>query len=292
MPELPEVETVVRALSKILPGRTITAAHVLHKPSVEGSPAKAAIVCGKKVVRVFRRGKFIRIELESNLAMAIHLRMTGWLGVVTKTAPQLQPAATLVKKYIAPSNEDAATHVRLRFQLDDGEDHLVFRDIRTFGRVWCGTAEKIESLKALSKLGPEPLEISPDEFAQRLHSRRGRLKALLLNQEFLAGVGNIYADESLHAAGLHPLALSTSVKLARAHALLASIQKILNDSIRAGGSSIDDFLNPDGEPGWFQRELHVYGREGQPCRRCGAPIQRIVMGQRGTWFCAKCQKKK
>jgi len=292
MPELPEVETVVRALSKILPGRRITAVNVLHKPSVEGSPVKPAIVCGKKVLRVFRRGKFIRIELESNLAMAIHLRMTGWLGVISKAAPALKPAATLARNYIAPQNEDAATHVRLRFQLDNGEDELVFRDIRTFGRVWCGPAEKIEALKALSKLGPEPLEILPGDFSDRLRSRRGRLKALLLNQEFLAGVGNIYADESLHAAGLHPLALSTAIKPERAHALLAAIQKILADSIRAGGSSIDDFLNPDGEPGWFQRELHVYGREGEPCRRCAAPIQRIVLGQRGTWFCAKCQKKK
>jgi formamidopyrimidine-DNA glycosylase len=292
MPELPEVETVVRALAKILTGRRITAAHVLHKPSIEDSPEKPACICGRRVQRVFRRGKFIRIDLDDGLGMAIHLRMTGWLGVLSDSTPQLPTSPTLVRKYVAPLGADAANYVRLRFELDGSNDHLVFRDIRTFGRVWCGKTEAIEKIKALSKLGPEPLEITPDEFADRLHARRGRLKTLLLNQEFLAGVGNIYADESLFAAKLHPLAQSSAIKRSRAKELLAAIQQILSDSIRAGGSSIDDFLNPDGEPGWFQRKLHVYGREGAPCPRCGTSIKRIVLGQRGTWFCPRCQKKR
>jgi formamidopyrimidine-DNA glycosylase len=175
--------------------------------------------------------------------------------------------------------------------LDDGKDTLVFRDIRTFGRVWAGTTTKLESLRSLAKLGPEPLTIDAETFYARLLQKRGRLKALLLIQEFLAGVGNIYADESLYAAQLHPLTLSARVKRERADVLLASIQKILAAAIKAGGSSIDDFLHPDGEPGWFQRELMAYGREGEPCRRCGTAIKRIVLGQRGTWFCPKCQKR-
>ena len=225
--------------------------------------------------RVFRRGKFIRVDLEGGCGMAVHLRMTGWLGVLDSSArdPKQEP------------------YIRLRMLLDDGKDTLVFRDVRTFGRVWAGKTGKLEAMKSLAKLGPEPLTIDPETFYQRVHAKRARLKPLLLNQEFLAGVGNIYADESLFDSGLHPLTNTTRLKRKRADALLASIQKILNAAIKAGGSSIDDFLHPDGEPGWFQRELMVYGREGQPCKRCGTAIKRFVLGQRGTWFCPKCQRK-
>lgn len=276
MPELPEVETVVRSLSKSLTGRRITTVSVLHPPSVSGSPAKPLCVCGHRILQVFRRGKFIRIELEAGLGMAIHLRMTGWLGIL--------PSAIRGGKY--------EPHVRLRLSLDDGLDQLVFRDIRTFGRVWFGPSKTIDALKALAKLGPEPLEISADAFASRLRSRQGRLKALLLNQEFLAGVGNIYADESLFAACLHPLSRATGIKISRAHDLHAAIQSVLSAAIRAGGSSVDNFLAPDGQPGWFQRELRVYGRHGQGCSTCDTPIKRIVIGQRGTWFCPCCQKRR
>ena len=117
------------------------------------------------------------------------------------------------------------------------------------------------------------------------------MKALLLNQEFLAGIGNIYADEALFAARVHPLSLAAGVKKERAIALHAAIQTVLNAAIAAGGSSVENFLNTDGQPGWFQRELLAYGREGKPCSRCGSGIKRIVVGQRGTWFCPKCQRK-
>jgi len=296
MPELPEVETVVRALSKCLTGRRISRVDVLHKPSVSGSPQAPQCLSGQRVLRVFRRGKFIRIECESGLGMAVHLRMTGWLGVVLvagNTANACVPKS-LLNTTIAAKKPGAAhdPYLRVRFVLDAGSECLAFRDIRTFGRVWCGATGDLESLKALTKLGPEPLEISAAEFSERLRSRRGRLKALLLNQEFLAGVGNIYADESLHLAALHPLALARNVRAQSAKRLHAAIQNILLKSIEAGGSSIDDFLNPDGDPGWFQRELLAYGREGEKCARCEGIIKRIVMGQRGTWFCPKCQKRR
>lgn len=276
MPELPEVETVVRSLAKTLTGRVIRDVEVLHKPSVSGSPSKPQFVKGKRVLSVHRRGKFIRIDLEDSTAMAIHLRMTGWLGVIPTGAKD-------------PRNDP---YVRVRYPLDDGKETLIFRDVRTFGRVWCGARDMVESMKALARLGPEPLIIKADEFAERLKSRSGRLKPLLLNQEFLAGVGNIYADESLFRAGLHPLALSTQLKTAKAHALHAAIQEVLAEAIQAGGSSVENFLNPDGEPGWFQQKLRAYGREGEKCMRCDGIIQRIVLGQRGTWFCPKCQKKR
>jgi len=286
MPELPEVETVVRGLARCLPGRRITSVTVLHRPSIAGSPGKPDCLCGRRVERVFRRGKFIRMELDGGLGVAVHLRMTGWLGL---RACGNVPAPSHTRQAETPALPDA--YVRLKLLLDGGRDELIFRDIRTFGRFWCGPAEAIEKLKALSRLGPEPLDIDARTFTRRLRARHGGLKALLLNQEFLAGVGNIYADESLHAAGLHPLKHASGVKPQRAEALHAAIQQVLAASIRAGGSSIENFVNASGERGWFQRELLVYGRAGEPCRRCGAPIKRIVVGQRGTWFCPRCQKR-
>ena len=282
MPELPEVETVVRALAPRLIGRRITAAHVLHRPSIAGTPAAPACVTGLRVERVFRRAKFIRIALESGMGMAIHLRMTGWLGIL--------PEKSANPKSKIQNPKSFGSHVRLWFELDGGPDMLVFRDIRTFGRVWCGPAAALDSLPAIAQLGPEPLGLSTEDFVERLRARRGRLKALLLNQKFLAGVGNIYADEALFAARLHPLADAGGVSARGAAALHRAIKRILAAAIRAGGSSISDFLHPDGAQGWFQRKLRVYGRAGRPCVRCGEAIKRIVLGQRGTWFCPRCQR--
>lgn len=271
MPELPEVETVVRGLARQLAGRRITGVHVRHAPCTAGTPEKLQHLCGLRVQRVFRRGKFIRMEMESGMSVAVHLRMTGWLGVL--------PAAGLA----------GLPHVRVWLELDGGGEALVFRDIRTFGRVWCGPARVLDGLPALSRLGPEPLEIPAADFVRRLRLRRGRLKAVLLDQKFVAGIGNIYADESLFAARLHPLRQAGRVSAQRAAALHGAIRKILAAAIRAGGTSISDFRRPDGTEGWFQRRLRVYGREGEPCVRCRAPIRRIVVGQRGTWYCPRCQ---
>ena len=271
MPELPEVETVVRGLAAVLPGRKIEAVEVLHRPSVEGSPAPPKNLAGKHITGVSRRGKYIRIALESDYSMAVHLRMTGWLGVVSAREPH-------------PLND---AYVRVRFLLDGGGDMLIFRDIRTFGRVWCGPTAKIERLKSLAKLGPEPLDISAEEFSERLTSRGGRL-----NQEFIVGIGNIYADEALFAAALHPLSVASKLKPAQTRALHTAIQTVLRSAINAGGSSIVNYRNADGDSGWFQRELLAYGREGEACSRCKGVIKRIVLGQRGTWFCPKCQKKR
>jgi formamidopyrimidine-DNA glycosylase len=276
MPELPEVETVVRGLAGCLPGRHIESVEVLHRPTIAGSPQKPASLVGHRFVAVTRRGKFIRIELDGGLGMAVHLRMTGWLGLVQKAKPH-------------PMND---AYVRLRISLDGGSELLLFRDIRTFGRVWTGELSKIDQLKSIAKLGPEPLSISADDFAVRLKERSGGLKALLLNQEFLAGIGNIYADEALFGAALHPLAKASKIKSERARELHASIQKVLQAAIAAGGSSVENYRNADGEKGWFQRELLAYGRHGESCRRCKGTIKRIVVGQRGTWFCPDCQRKK
>ena len=274
MPELPEVETVVRMLAP-LKGRIIRDSKILHKPTISGSPAKLSVVNGHKIERVWRRAKFIRMDIEGGLGLAIHLRMTGWLGV--------QAANTKDTK--------RDPYDRVRFALDDGSEHLVFNDIRTFGRVWAGTRESLDAHKALKKLGPEPFDITGADFAQRLRARKTRLKALLLDQEFLAGVGNIYADEALFGAGLHPLSNSGNVSAAKAERLLKSIQEVLQAAINAGGSSVENFKRPDGESGWFQRELRIYGRADEKCVICGSVIKRILVGQRSTCFCPKCQKR-
>lgn len=272
MPELPEVETVVRGLARLLVGRRIDRVEVLHRPSIDGSPSRPEVVVGKRVECVWRRGKFIRIDLSGEMGLAVHLRMTGWMGVRSAKTPR-------------------DPYVRVVFHLDDGRQ-LVFHDVRTFGRVWFGPGQQLDSLPGLTKLGPEPLEIEPGEFTRRLRARSGRLKALLLNQEFLAGVGNIYADESLYAAQLHPLREAKGVPRAKAVALLQAIQQVLRNSIAAGGTSIENFRDSEGRPGFFQAKLLAYGRAGAPCGRCGTAIKRIVVGQRGTWFCPRCQKRR
>jgi formamidopyrimidine-DNA glycosylase len=274
MPELPEVQTVVTMLQPLI-GRTIQKALVLHKPTVSGSVEKLDGLRARKIERIHRRGKYIRFDLDGGKGLLIHLRMTGWLGEMSadEKRPKIDP------------------YIRVRMVLDDGAHHLVFSDIRTFGRVWYGAREKLDAHRSLSALGPEPLEISADEFTLRLKSHRSRVKSLLLNQTFLAGVGNIYADEALFAAGIHPLAEASRVSAARAAQLHAAIQAVLNASIAAGGSSVENFRRPDGESGWYQRELKIYGRAGTPCTRCGADVKRIVVGQRGTWFCGRCQRR-
>jgi formamidopyrimidine-DNA glycosylase len=275
LPELPEVETVVRGLARGIVGHKITAVKILHKPSVSGSPKKPQTAVGRTIERVFRRGKFIRIGLSGGYGMAVHLRMTGWLGMITPAAFKTRVDA----------------YARVLFMLENG-DAILFHDVRTFGRVWVGTEEELLALKALSKLGPEPLEIDADEFTKRLRARNVSLKSLLLNQEFLAGVGNIYADEALYAAGLHPLMKSAKVRPEKARALHGAIQKVLQAAIKAGGTSIENFRNTDGDPGWFQRELLAYGRGGEECSRCGKAMKRILVGQRSTCFCPGCQKKR
>lgn len=277
MPELPEVETVVRSLARLLPGRRITAVRVGHQPSIAGTPAPPACLRGLRVEKVFRRGKFIRIALESGLGLAIHLRMTGWLGVVRAEAGGARRSLSL-------------PHLRLWFELDGGQAALVFCDPRTFGRVWCGENRILDALPALAQLGPDALAIGMADFARRLRSRRGRLKPLLLNQKFLAGLGNIYTDEVLFAARLHPLADAGEISARQAAALRRAIRKVLAAAIKAGGTTISDFQDPDGATGWFQRRLRVYGRAGLPCVRCGTEIKRFLVGQRGTWFCPRCQK--
>jgi formamidopyrimidine-DNA glycosylase len=262
MPELPEVETVVRSVAAYLAGRRIVSTSFTSRFVTPGSRKKLAQrLAGRRIESVTRRGKFILIALDQG-TLTVHLGMTGKLLL----------------------EGEAGEHTHGVFHLDDGL--LLYHDPRQFGRI-----EFSEGTPArVARLGPEPLEISFDEFRTRLR-RKAKIKALLLNQAFLAGLGNIYADESLFAAGIHPLTLAGKLTDARAKKLYQAIQGILTHAIQLGGSSISDYVNGRGERGWFQMEHRVYGREGQPCANCGRPVRKILVAQRGTHYCPHCQKR-
>ena len=262
MPELPEVETVVRSVAAHLAGRRIVSTSFTSRFVTPGNRAKLTQrLAGRRIESVTRRGKFILIALDQG-TLTVHLGMTGKL---------------LVKG-------EAGRHTHGVFTLDDGM--LLYHDPRQFGRIeWSPGAPP-----RVARLGPEPLEISWDEFRTRLRRKAG-VKALLLNQAFLAGLGNIYADESLFAAGIHPLAVAERLSKARAEKLYQAIRGILTHAIQLGGSSISDYVNGRGERGWFQMEHRVYGREDQPCANCGRPIRKILVAQRGTHYCPHCQKR-
>ena len=262
MPELPEVETVVRSVAAHLAGRRILSTRFTSRFVTPGSRVKLAErLAGRRIESVQRRGKFILIALDRG-TLTVHLGMTGKLLV----------------------EGEVGEHTHGVFTLDDGM--LLYHDPRQFGRIEWSAGEP----PRVARLGPEPLEISFEDFRARLR-RKARIKALLLNQSFLAGLGNIYADESLFAAGIHPLASADKLTGARARKLYDAIRGILTHAIQMGGSSISDYVNGRGERGWFQMEHRAYGREGQPCANCGRPIRKILVAQRGTHFCPHCQKR-
>ena len=262
MPELPEVETVVRSVAAHLAGRTIVETRFTSKFVTPGSRAKLGRrLAGRRIESVTRRGKFIVMALDQG-TLTVHLGMTGKLLV----------------------RGEAGEHTHGVFTLDDGM--LLYHDPRQFGRIEWSEGESPRVIR----LGPEPLEISLEDFRARLKRKTG-MKALLLNQTFLAGLGNIYADESLFAAGIHPLTIAARLSAARAEKLYRAIRGILTHAIQLGGSSISDYVNAEGERGWFQMEHRVYGREGEPCANCGRPIRKILVAQRGTHYCPHCQKK-
>jgi formamidopyrimidine-DNA glycosylase len=260
MPELPEVETVVRSLAPHLPGRKILSAEFRSKHVTPGNrKAFAARLTGRTIKSVKRRGKYIVITLDEGV-FSIHLGMTGKLLL---GAP-------------------AGTHAYGIFSLDEGV--LVYDDPRQFGSIeWNPALEE--------KLGPEPLEIGAEEFIARLKKRTTRMKALLLDQSFVAGIGNIYADEILYAARIHPLAVAAKVSKPRAALVHQAMRETLTLAIEHRGSSISDYVDADGQRGGFQLLHSAYGRDGEPCMRCLAPIRKILVAQRGTHYCPKCQKR-
>ena len=259
MPELPEVETVVRTLAPHLRGRRIVAASFSSRFVTPGNrKALARRLADRTIQSIQRRGKFIVMQLDEG-TLTVHLGMTGRL--LLDAAP--------------------TKHTYGIFTLDTGS--LIYTDQRQFGRILWN--------HDLSRLGPEPLSISLDEFQARMKSRKTGIKALLLNQTFLAGMGNIYVDETLFAARVHPLAQASRLSRPRIAAIHHHMREILGAAIKLGGSSISDYVDARGERGWFQLEHQAYGREGEPCAACGTPIRKIIVVQRGTHYCPRCQRR-
>jgi len=275
MPELPEVETVARLIRPGVEGRRVTAVEVDWLRTLRGLSEGAfrERVVGTRMTRLWRRAKFLVVDLEERRRPAghllIHLGMSGRLYVVDRSA-------------------ERAAHERVRLELDGGKT-LVFLDVRKFGRfTWIEDPEE-----PFAKLGPEPLgeDFQLEWFRRELKGRRRQLKPLLLDQSFVAGLGNIYVDESLHRAGIHPLRRADRLPRKAADRLHAEIRATLAEAIEHEGSSFDTFYRtPEGQPGRYQDQFQVYGRQDRPCRRCGSTIRKLVVGGRGTHLCPRCQR--
>lgn len=273
MPELPEAETIVRGLRPAVVGRRVLRVEVL-KPDVLREPKVrfARKVRGRTLERVDRRGKNVLIGLDDGSVVAVNLGMTGRL------LPFPSP----------PRGAARPGHPAVRFRLDGG-GVLVFDDTRRFGTVECLVAT--EWAERSERMGPEPLD--PDYGAEVLHAAlrasRSPIRSWLLDQRRIAGVGNIYANEALFLARVHPARPAGALSAAEAERLLDAIRRVLEGAIGAGGTTIRDYRNADGQEGQFARRLLVYGRDEQPCAECGEPIRRIVFGNRSAFFCPRCQ---
>jgi len=276
MPELPEVETVVRGLRAALPGRTITGLRLGKTDFISDVARLEAAVPGSTIEEVRRFGKFIGVRLAAASGsngnrtaswLLVHLGMTGQF-VVCRADSQVRP------------------HTHVWLVLDDARE-LRYTDIRRFGKMRVLDAEEMPGF--LGRLGTEPLEVTFENFSAAI-SRRAMIKALLLDQRVFRGLGNIYTDESLWRARIHPRRVGSNLKPAERRVLHAAIRRVLADAIRLRGSSISDFVDSAGTPGEYQRRHRAYGREAEPCYRCGAKIRRIIVAGRSSYFCPKCQR--
>ncbi|GIP15468.1 formamidopyrimidine-DNA glycosylase [Paenibacillus montaniterrae] len=276
MPELPEVETVTRTLRELVKGKTIHEVQV-HLPRIIQRPAEieqfCAALAGHTIIDVLRRGKFIRIVLDG-LVLVSHLRMEGRYGVFRQDEP--------VEK-----------HTHVIFSFTDGTQ-LRYKDVRQFGTMHLfKEGEELNELP-LKKLGVEPLseQFTAELLRSKLQKRSSKIKPLLLNQELIVGLGNIYVDEALHVAKIHPERTPDSLSKQEWSKLHQAIVDTLTSAVEAGGSSIKSYVNGQGEMGMFQQQLLAYGRENQPCSSCGTMITKFVVGGRGTHICPRCQKVK
>lgn len=270
MPELPEVETTRRGLAPHLVGRRIVALDV-RQPRLRWPIARELrdVLPGQRIADVERRAKYLLVHTEPGSAL-LHLGMSGSLRVLPQDTP-------------------AGMHDHVDWRLDSGHV-LRYTDPRRFGcQLWQprGTTHEL-----LAGLGPEPLSdaFDGDLLWHRSRGRKAAVKLFLMDQAIVVGVGNIYASEALFAAGIHPMRAAGAVSRERYARLAGEVKRILAYAIRRGGTTLRDFISPDGLPGYFEQELNVYGRAGEPCRTCGTPVRANVVGQRSTFFCTRCQR--
>ena len=329
MPELPEVETIARTLRPHVQGCVITNAQVLRASSQHPLSLPLEHLRGCRIAEVGRRGKLLLLQLDAaqaedvavrgckDLRLAVHLRMTGRLMTYApETAPG--PHTRCVFDLYIPASQvgaqkdndpahEGATFTQAKDALDkakdaqdqlkamasdvhDGPRRLFFDDVRAFGLVLAGTPDIFDRWPFWSELGPEPLTLAPRNFAKSLSGRKSAIKAVLLDQKILAGVGNIYADESLFAAGIDPRRKAADLTRDQMDRLLKALQDVLLLSISQCGSSIRDYKDANGNAGAFQNTFAVYGRGGQPCKKCGRPLEKTKVAGRGTVYCPQCQR--
>jgi formamidopyrimidine-DNA glycosylase len=273
MPELPEVETVARGLREVLPGRRVLSVRLGKTDFIDDPTALEQDLPGGTFARIRRLGKYLLLDLEprktpaEESSLLIHLGMTGQISV-------------------CPPETPVELHTHVFLALDDGRE-LRYNDVRRFGRMALlahGAHERV-----LGGLGVEPLEVSEAEFRARIQARKSRIKAVLLNQSVLRGIGNIYADESLWRAKIHPERIGARLQDDELRRLHRALQHILREAIRLRGSSISDYVDLDGGRGEFQQKHRAYQRDGKKCARCGTIIRRIIVAGRSTHFCPQCQ---
>jgi formamidopyrimidine-DNA glycosylase len=273
MPELPEVEQVARELREVLVGRRLDGLLHAHPDVLRyGVGLGPASFAGRSFAGIGRRGKLLLFDLGDRLVLTVHLRMTGRLSV-------------------EPSAAERPAHCHLVWALGDNEE-LRFSDARRFGRAQLLRRAELEADTFLRRLGPEPLDVELADMRQRLRRRRGTLKGALLDQSLVAGLGNIYVDEILHVARLHPRLVAATLREDEAVRLREAMRQILEAAIAAGGSTIRNYRRPSGELGGFQASHQVFGRAGEACRGCGGPVVKIVVVGRGTYLCPACQPKR
>lgn len=270
MPELPEAETIANQLNVALAGRVLGGVTLVRPDVVRGGGETIVVdLPGRRVARVWRRAKRVIVELDPQSRLIIRLGMTGRIDLCRASDP-------------------IETHTHLRVAVRGRRTELRFHDPRRFGGVWWVAGGDEPFLAALGDLGPEPLDLTPAQFRELLERPR-QIKAMLMDQRTIAGLGNIYCDEALHAAGIHPLTRACDIDMDHRGRLLRSIKNVLRRAIRHNGTTLMDYRSADGEAGSFQRYHRVYQREGKPCRECGTPIERLLAAGRSTFICPRCQ---
>jgi formamidopyrimidine-DNA glycosylase len=270
MPELPEVENVRRTLAVRLAGKNLQDCRI-HFPGTitfHGKWERPSVPAAFLEAR--RHGKFLRLVFREQQSLLAHFRMTGAF-------------------YFRSARDPALPHTHVEFTLCSGEI-LAYRDPRRFGHVWWFSGVDAFAVPPLAQTGPDALQVGKEEFTRSIRNHRRMLKPLLLDQRLVAGLGNIYVDEMLFRARIHPRQSSDRISKRKVDELWKVMREILFDSIAKGGSSIRDFVDSEGRAGRYQREHQVYGKEGEPCPRCGTPLERILVGQRGTTLCPRCQR--
>ena len=271
MPELPEVETFARTLAGRVTGRRVSSCRLMFAPLLKSGTTRALEnLRGRRIERLGRRGKYLLFHCQGGLTLVFHLKMTGRFRFV-------------------PKGEKADKHTRLVLSFRGPTCDVHFSDVRKFGCLYAVPTDDLDALPALAGLGPEPLDLKLEEFRALIRGRKGRLKSLLLNQCFVAGIGNIYADEILFRSRLHPLKSTATLKPDEVRRLWLSMKAVLKRAIERGGSSVRDYADSEGRPGRFQQSHRVYGRKSLPCFRCGRPIERQVIGGRSSFYCPVCQ---